>query len=39
MFKRVLFPVLMSEHSEQIVSCLGGLAKNGVEDVLLFSCA
>ncbi len=36
MFKRVLFPVIMNEHTEQIINCLGGLAKNGVQEVLLF---
>ena len=36
MIKKVLFPVIFTEHTEQIVNCLGGLAKNGVEEVLLF---
>jgi nucleotide-binding universal stress UspA family protein len=36
MFAKVLFPVIMTEHTEQIVNCVGGLAKNGVKEVLLF---
>ena len=35
MFKKVLFPVLMNEQTEQMISCMSGLAKNGVEEVLL----
>lgn len=36
MFKKVLFPVIMSEYTEQIIDCLSGLAKNGIKEVLLF---
>lgn len=36
MFKKVLFPVIMNEFSEQIINCIGGLSANGAEEVLLF---
>lgn len=36
MFKKVLFPVIMNEYSEQIINCIGGLSRNGTEEVLLF---
>lgn len=36
MFKKILFPVIMNEYSEQIINCIGGLSKNGTEEALLF---
>jgi nucleotide-binding universal stress UspA family protein len=36
MFEKVLFPVIMSEYTEQMLDCLGGLSNNGVKEVLLF---
>jgi nucleotide-binding universal stress UspA family protein len=36
MFDKVLFPVIMNEYTEQIISCLGGLSRNGTKEVLLF---
>ncbi len=36
MLNKVLFPVIFSEETEQIISCLAGLSKNGVEEILLF---
>lgn len=35
MLTKVLFPVLMNEQTEQMISCMSGLAKNGVQEVLL----
>ncbi len=36
MLGKVLFPVIMNDYAEQIIGCLAGLSRNGVEDVLLF---
>ncbi len=36
MFSKVLFPVIMTEHTEQMVDCLGGIVQNGAKEALLF---
>jgi len=36
MFKKVLFPVIMTEYMNQMIDCLGGLTHGEVEEVLLF---
>ncbi len=36
MLDNVLFPVIMTELTEQMVECLGGIVQNGVRNVLLF---
>jgi len=36
MFNKVLFPVVFTDQTEQMVGCLAGLSKSGVKEVLLF---
>ncbi|MGA2141711.1 MAG: universal stress protein [Brevinematales bacterium] len=36
MLEKVLFPVIMTDLTEQMIDCLGGVVKNGVKEVLLF---
>ncbi len=36
MLSKVLFPVVFTEETEQIIGCLAGLSKNGVKELLLF---
>ncbi len=36
MLEKVLFPVIMTDLTEQMVECLGGIVQNGVREVMLF---
>ncbi len=36
MLTKVLFPVVFTEQTEQIIGCLAGLSKNGIKEVMLF---
>ena len=38
MLEKVLFPVIMTDLTEQMIDCLGGVVKNGVRESAFISC-
>ncbi len=36
MLEKVLFPVIMTDITEQMIECLSGIVQNGIKEVLLF---